>query len=167
VLAENFNLHTIPTVRKGKTKISSTLIKTMLSNGEVSAIRKISGFNYFYKGIVVLGERRGKTLGFPTINIEVDKTLTLPKQGIYASYVSIDGKRHESVTSISTNPTFTDSDIVKFETHILNFDEDIYGKTAYIELVELIRDPKTFSSNEKLIKEINKDITKTKEILIK
>jgi len=87
-----------------------------------------------------------------------------PAEGIYPSFITIDGKRYPSVTSISNNPTFEDKE-VKYETHIFDFDEVIYGKEVYVELVSFLRRPVKYEGPKKLIKQIEKDIIKTKKIL--
>jgi riboflavin kinase/FMN adenylyltransferase len=125
---------------------------------------KLLGFNYLYKGKVIPGAQRGRELGFPTANVEISKGISNPVEGIYASYITIDGVRYPSATSISTNPTFEDKE-VKYETNIFDFDQTIYGKEVYVELVSLLRRPVKFKGVEDLIKQIEKDVNDIKNIL--
>ena len=117
-------------------------------------------------GLVVEGAKRGKTLGFPTANIELNKeqALLLPNIGIYAVNVKLNEKTLDGAASWGFNPTFG-LENPQLEVHILNFNEDIYGKKISVEFVEFIRGEIKFESIEKLKENIQEDCIKCEKIL--
>jgi riboflavin kinase/FMN adenylyltransferase len=159
------NLQVVDIQRYKDQRISSSTIKLLIEEGSVEDANKLLGFNYIYKGEVVHGEKRGRELGFPTANIEFTKGVYNPAEGIYSSYITVKGKRYPSVTSISSNPTFEDKE-VKYETHIFDFDEMIYGEQVYVELLTFLRRPVKYEGPEKLIEQINKDIERARKDII-
>lgn len=120
------------------------------------------------QGIVIKGKGRGRSLGFPTANIAVDKELKIEagnlEFGVYASIIEIDGNFYQSATSIGPNETFGDKDPT-IETYIFNFNQDIYGKKVSLNLIAKIREMKKFASEDELKQAIKEDIKKVKAIL--
>ena len=138
-------------------KVSSSIIKDFLSSGEIELANKFLGFNYFYEGRIIPGNQRGTKLGSPTINVKFNQIKASISEGIYYSYVLYNDKKYPSITAISNNPTFDDLDSLMYETNILNFDENLYGKVVIVQLIEFLRKPKKFGNQNELIKAIEKD----------
>lgn len=137
--------------------ISSTLIRNLIKEGNISEANKYLGRDYAIKGKVVEGNKRGKRLGFPTANLEIDSGFTVPKIGIYKTNTVIDDKVYLSVTSVGMNPTFHE-DEMKIETHILNFDKNIYGKRLELRFLEYMRNEIKFNTEKELTEQVFKDI---------
>jgi riboflavin kinase / FMN adenylyltransferase len=147
----------------GDTVISSTKIREALLAGEVRFAATLLGRSYNLAGRVVSGNHRGVGLGFPTANIAPDKEL-VPARGVYAVRVLREGKRHDGVLNIGFNPTFADGKR-SVEVHIFDFHQDIYGEPIEVLFIERIRDEVRFESPEKLIAQIERDITRAREML--
>lgn len=143
--------------------VSSSLIRQYINNGQIGRATDLLGYRYYIKGMIIEGEKRGRQLGFPTINLDTNWEL-LPKLGVYATYTNIEGKKYQSITNVGYRPTFDENKLL-IETHIFDFSEDVYNKTAKVEFVERLRDEKKFSSVESLIDQIKIDIENVKVIL--
>jgi len=138
--------------------VSSTLIRSLLADGEISEARKYLGYTPVIKGTVVYGERRGSTLGFPTANIEVDKNLLVPANGVYSVKVDVEGRTYGGVANIGVKPTFHNSSFIRnIEVHLLDFNGDLYGKVINVYFIRRLRNEKRFNSAEKLVEQIQKD----------
>ena len=145
--------------------ISSTKIRTALSEGDIKLANELSGHNYTLSGTVVRGLQNGRKLGFPTANIQVnDEYKLVPKTGIYAVYVYCEGKKYTGMLSIGFNPTFEGKEQT-IEVNILDFNKDIYGENLTIEFVDFIRNEKKFESIDALIEEIKNDEKITRAII--
>ncbi len=152
-----------PMVRDGEI-VSTTAIKTLLQQGEVVRAADILGRLYTLTGPVVLGDQRGRGLGFPTANIDIAKDIVQPADGIYATIAWIDGQRHDSVSSIGVRPTFGEL-AHTVETFVLDFDRDLYGKTMSIELVQRLRAEECFDSVDSLITQMHRDVEASRAVL--
>lgn len=141
--------------------VSSTRIRQALQEGNIIAAQKLLGRPYSIDFEVVHGEKRGRQMGFPTINQPYPESFTLPRFGVYAAVAEIDGVRYPAVTNIGVKPTFG-CDKVIAETNICGFEKEIYGKTPIITLVDFIRCETKFESVDELMMQIAKD----KEIAI-
>lgn len=137
-------------------KVSSTNIKRFIENGDIQNAKLMLGRDYSISGKVISGRRVGRLIGFPTINIPLDKSYVLPKFGVYISNVVIDGKKYPSITNIGAHPTVGD-DTVNAESHIIDFKGDLYGETVTIELLKFIREIHKFDSIDKLVEQLNID----------
>ncbi len=138
--------------------ISSTKIRERVSLGQVDVACRLLGYNYSLSGVVVSGEKLGRKLGFPTANIKLYEPLKLlPKDGVYAVKVLFNGKRYCGITNIGTRPTVSLGVQKSIETHILDFNEQIYGLDLKVEFIKRIRDEKKFDSIEKLIEQLTQD----------
>lgn len=137
--------------------ISSSAIRELISNGMVDDVHGMLGRYYSVTGTVLYGKQLGRTIGFPTANISVDSGKLLPKFGVYQTKVQIDGKYYKGMTNIGNNPTVDDSDNIFIETHIIDYDGDLYDKEITLEFVKYIRDEKKFSGIEELKNQLNKD----------
>lgn len=138
-------------------KISSSLIRTMLKDGNVKKANDYLGRNYRLEGSIAKGAGRGKLIGFPTANLNIDKSRLTPKIGVYATMAHYKGIRFQSITNIGRNPTFGEGS-VSIETFIFDFNHDIYGETLELEFCDFIRDEKKFNNVNDLISQITKDV---------
>ena len=144
--------------------VKSRRVRDALTNGNVGMCPKLLGRNHVLSGTVVIGDQRGRTLGFPTANIDVDDQLLLPGDGIYATWAVIDGKRHRSATSIGIRPTFELSQRL-VEVFVMDFSADLYGKTVGVEFIKKVRDQEKFDGLDALIKQINQDVDDCRQVL--
>lgn len=138
-------------------RFSSTRARKALKSGDLNEVSSILDRNYTLSGIIVKGENRGKSIGFPTINIDMGEYLR-PKQGVYAVRATIqgDGRTFRGVANLGVKPTFNGSEEI-LEVHIFDFDSDVYGKTVQIEFLSYIREERKFKDAEELVVQIKKD----------
>ncbi len=137
--------------------ISTTLIRSYLTEGKVEAAKELLGTPYFISGRVESGNRVGKTLGFPTINIPLAESAINLRRGVYLTAVKIGNQLLKGLTNVGTCPTFKERKM-HTETYILDYNSEIYGEEVKIFFFEYIRDEKKFESPEALKDEINKNI---------
>ena len=146
--------------------ISSTKIRLAIKDKNIALANEMLGYEYRAGGMVVSGDMRGRTIGFPTANVELsDKYKLLPGDGVYCTRVRLGTESFFGMTNIGTRPTFGENNQRTFETYIFDFDRDIYGETIFIEFIDFIRDELKFDSVEKLISAIRQDEVKCKEII--
>lgn len=145
-------------------EISSTQIRKALEKGEVSLANQMLGYGYTIEGVVVNGYKIGRTLGFPTANIQLTNNKLLPQDGVYAVECQIDDKTYKGVLSIGERATFN-IDGKSIELHIFFFDSEIYFKEIKIQIKDFLREQQKFSSKEELIEQITKDCENAKNIL--
>ncbi len=143
--------------------ISSTRIRGFLKDGDVEHAARLLGRDYAITGVVVKGDGRGKTLGFPTANI-ASKHAIVPSDGVYAVRLSARDKCYDGVANIGLRPTFAKKELA-IEVHVFDFDEDLYGEEISIYFIKKIREERKFENIEALIGQINSDIKAAKEIL--
>lgn len=138
--------------------VSSTKIRQALINGNVKQANSFLGRNYSFSGTVISGDKRGRSLGFPTANIKLNNSdKLLPGLGIYAAQVKIGDEIHFGLLSIGRRPTFYVNGEIVPEVYIYDFDKDIYDQQITINLLEKIRKEEKFSSSEELIAQMHKD----------
>ena len=144
--------------------VSSSRIRTLIAKGRVEEAAKFLGRPYSVEGVVIEGAKRGKSLlNTPTANLSTANEL-LPKDGVYAVKVRVGRKVYGGATNIGCNPTFKDKKF-SFETHLLNFEGKLLGKTLRVEFISRIRDEIKFSKVEDLAAQIEKDIVQIRRIL--
>lgn len=136
---------------------SSTEIRNSISKGDVERATAILGRPFSFTGEIHHGDKRGRTIGFPTVNIAYPENLVVPKFGVYLSQSEIDGKLYKSITNLGVRPTFK-TDVPISETHIFDFDSEVYGKTATVSLLKFLREETRFNSLEELKEAIQCDI---------
>ena len=146
--------------------ISSTRIRQCLREGDIPSANAMLGRRFSYNFEVVHGDKRGRTLGSPTINQFFSPNFTVPQYGVYASVTVVDGKQYSSVTNIGIRPTIGSSE-KRSETNIIGYDGDLYGKNIEVALVKKIRGEKQFSSLEELSRQIASDRERALEIISK
>jgi riboflavin kinase/FMN adenylyltransferase len=151
------NSYVLPEMRADGMHVSSSEIRSLVSCGDVKRAALLLGRPYFISGRVVGGKRIGRTIDFPTANIELTEEKIAPACGIYASMTRVGNELYPSVTNFGTNPTVTESCRKKLETHIIGFSGDIYGESICVYLIRRIRDEKRFDSLEELRAQIERD----------
>lgn len=144
--------------------IKSTKIRQLIAAGEICEANKYLGRPFFVSGKVVLGLQNGRTIGVPTANVEYSRYKLLPKNGVYMGYTTVDGTPFKSVINVGANPTLS-AKKVTVESHILDFNGDIYGKTVKVQFIERIRDDITFKNLFELKNQIQKDIQRAENEL--
>ena len=137
--------------------VSSTAIRAALADGDVGAAARMLGRPFELDGVVVAGDQRGGTLGYPTANLRLEPDLACPQYGIYAGF----GLGHRAAISIGTNPHYGGSER-RIEPYLLDFDGDLYGKRLVVELWERLRDEAVFESEAALVAQIAADVEATK-----
>jgi riboflavin kinase/FMN adenylyltransferase len=151
-----FNAEKIDPVRYKDFVVSSTRVRRLINEARVDEAGALLGHQYFVDGTIVLGDQRGRTIGFPTANLSTDNEL-LPPHGVYATTATVDGIVHSSVTNIGVRPTVDDSGRVSIETHLFGVDADLYGKRMRVGFVQRLRDERAFDSLDALRAQIAHD----------
>ena len=146
-------------------RASSTWIRELLAEGDVAEAAVVLGHIPSVRGIVVKGAQRGRELGFPTANLSPGMEGYIPRDGVYAAWFWVDGRRYGSAVSIGNNPTFDGVPDKQVEAHLLDEDIDLYGKTVEVSFVEYIRGQVKYSTIEALIEQIADDEEKVRVIL--
>lgn len=136
--------------------VSSTVIRTLIENGKITEANRMLGRKFGFASPVIHGDARGRSWGFPTANQKLPEGLVVPKFGVYASVVTIENKTFKGVTNIGKRPTVGTNETLS-ETNILDFNEDIYGRTVDVRLVKFIRPEQKFSSFRELAEQIKND----------
>ena len=142
---------------KEKKKISSTYIINLIKEGNVKEAHKLLSRPYSLSGLVVEGNKKGRDLGFPTANLDLDFPYVLPKIGVYMGYCYFMSRKRKAIVSVSTHPTFQELDKPIVEVHIIGFDENIYGRFLKVEFINYIRDVIKFNSLDDLKIQLEKD----------
>jgi len=139
--------------------VSSTKIREYLQNGETEKANKLLGHAHILSGEIKSGKQIGRTIGIPTANMVIPQGVIMPKKGVYAvRFTTEDGKSHKAVTNIGTRPTVNGGEDVTVESHILDFDGDIYGTNCTAEFLHFVREERRFASLDELKTQINADI---------
>lgn len=145
--------------------LSSTRIRNAIENGEMEKANEMISRPFSVLSLVVHGRALGRTLGIPTINQLLPETQVLPKFGVYASFVKFDNKTYYGVSNIGVKPTISEHEAPICETHILNFDGDLYSKMVRVEIIDFIRPEMKFNSLDELKTQMKKDSLKANDIL--
>jgi len=157
-------LHITPELYEGEV-ISSQRIRQALDNGDVKLVANLLGRTFTLSGFVAPGRQEGAKLGFPTANLYFDSHRKLPRFGVYASLVDLDGKFYKGVTNVGIRPTFDDGLSPSIETLLLDFDDNIYYKLIHVHFIEHIRDEIKFETIPDLVEQINVDKMNARRIL--
>ncbi len=154
----NFDLIEIPAQEINQLNISSTRIRKAIEEGEIEVANSFLGYSFFMSGMVIKGKQLGRTIGYPTANIELlDLDKIKPKTGVYAVNIIIDQIEFKGMLNVGCNPT-TDSDrIQKIEVNIFDFYKDIYGKIIKIEFIKHLRNEVKFANLDELKEQLAKD----------
>lgn len=157
----DFKVNVLGPVKDKGVIISSSNIRHLIRAGEVEKVKQILGREYSIIGQVIKGANRGHILGFPTANIKAEDYV-MPKTGVYKTITIVDNKEYISATNIGYNPTFENKEL-KFENHILDFGQNIYGKNIEVKFIAFIRDDIRFDNKEQLIEQMKMDIKKIRD----
>jgi len=161
-----YSVQVVHPVEDGQEKISSSRIRSMISQGDMRGAARQLGHWYTLSGPIVHGDGRGHRLGFPTANIQPPPERLLPTNGVYATLGRINGEWLPSVTNVGFSPTFKkDETIARIEAYILDFKQDVYGQFMEAAFVEFLRPEMHFNSLDELLEQIQRDIEKSREIL--
>jgi riboflavin kinase / FMN adenylyltransferase len=155
---EQFSQSIIQKFTIGNEKVSSTRIRQYIRDGRTAELPQLLGRFYSTSGTVVHGDKRGRTIGFPTANVDAEGEYILPPVGVYAVRMEIDGVWYQGVCNVGFKPTFNKEALKpSVEVHVFNFDQDIYGKKVIIEWHLYLRQEQKFSGIEELVSQIAKD----------
>lgn len=152
-----FGVTIVDKLTENNEKISSTRIRKLIQLGEMTSVKELLGRPLFIRGHVISGAQRGRKIGYPTANIEVDSKYALPKTGVYAVTVKLDNRVIYGMANLGYNPTFEDDYKIKLEVHLFDFHEDIYGKELILEWQAFTRPEQKFAGIEQLIDQLKQD----------
>ena len=152
------SVHTIEDYEHNNEKISSTLIKSFLSQGLVEHANEALGYEYSLSGTVIKGYQKGSQIGFPTANMNIDKNIQIPKNGVYKVNVLLNKNLYEGIMNIGYKPTVSEGTKQSLEVHIFDFNDDIYNASLIVHFKKFIRDEIKFSSIDELTQQISRDI---------
>lgn len=147
----------------GGLEVNSTRIRGLVSMGEVEQAAGLLGRPYVVRGEVAVGDRRGRTIGFPTANVVPAPVQLIPASGVYAGFAWVDDKEYPACTNVGVAPTFQRGES-KVEAYLLDFDGDLYGKVVDVSFVERIRAEKRFSAIDELKAQIVRDVEEARRI---
>lgn len=162
----DFEVEIVEKKEMGDLTISSTKIRQSLEvDGNVVRAEELLGRPYSFEGVVVHGDERGRTIGFPTANIQLNhRDKLIPKEGTYVIEAQLNGNTYQGMMNIGNRPTF-DGQNQRIEVHLFSFNEQIYGQIMRVFLIERIRDEKKFKSSDELIKQLQLDRKKSIELI--
>ena len=162
----DFEVEIVEKKEMGDLTISSTKIRQFLElHGDVIRAEELLGRPYSIEGVGVHGDERGRTIGFPTANIQPShRDKLIPKEGTYVIFAQLNGKIFQGMMNIGNRPTFNGLN-KRIEVHLFSFDKQIYGQTLRVFLIERIRDEKKFYSSIELVNQLKLDKKRSLEIL--
>ena len=159
-----FDVVETPIVNLHGTEVRSSAIRASIAAGAVELAARMLGRTFEIEGTVVAGDRRGRTIGFPTANITMPSGLVRPAGGVYAVRCTVEGSVINGVSNVGTRPTFGGGPET-IEVHLYGIDIDLYGKTVLVQFVDRIRNEQRFASVDALVSQIEADIGVAKDIL--
>lgn len=146
--------------------VRSSAVRKALAKGDLATVEHYLGRRFSLDGPVIEGEGRGGgLLGFPTINVGTGPLQALPSDGVYATWVEVDGERYASATSVGIKPTFHDEAPRVVESFILDYDGNLYGRPVRVEFVARLRDQEKFDDVDALIEQMTRDVEETRALL--
>ncbi|HHW21905.1 MAG TPA: bifunctional riboflavin kinase/FAD synthetase [Clostridiaceae bacterium] len=157
-----FRVIVIPPVKVNSEVVSSTLIREYIKKGKIERVFQLLGRHFSLYGTVVDGKRVGRTLGFPTANITAHPDMVVPANGVYITKTKYDDKWVNSITNVGVAPTLKNKNVFSIETHLLDFNEDIYGKDIEVCFIHKLRGEKKFENIEALKHQVESDIRKAR-----
>ncbi|MBR6567872.1 MAG: bifunctional riboflavin kinase/FAD synthetase [Clostridia bacterium] len=159
---KNISVYSLSPVYLGDEAVSSTIIRHLINDGEIEKANAMLGDYFSYDFTVERGDGIGHKMGFPTINQFFPEDFIIPKKGVYASRVKLEGKYYSAVTNVGIRPTVSGKNL-RSETCIFDFEGDLYGKNVEVSLLKFLREERKFVSLDELREAVNKDIVKAKE----
>jgi riboflavin kinase / FMN adenylyltransferase len=157
---DEFETRVVPLVEVAGETVSSSHIRGLVAAGDVSAAAEFLGGPFLFEGEVVLGDRRGRELGFPTANLVPNDSLVAPGHGVYAAWAH----GYPAAVNVGVRPTFETGRGLLIEPHLIGFDGDLYGETLRIAFLERMRGEKRFESVGALVEQMHLDVAQAKEI---
>ncbi|MDR2295542.1 MAG: bifunctional riboflavin kinase/FAD synthetase [Clostridiales Family XIII bacterium] len=155
--ALGFPVHVMDAVYADGELVSSSLIRSLIAEGRVEECARFLGRNYFIKGIVIEGNRIGRTFGFPTLNMRMDAGMVVPAHGVYVTECFAAGGRFAGVTNVGIRPTVDGEGGRLVETHLLRFSGDLYGRPVRVVFLKRLREERRFESAARLVRQIEAD----------
>ena len=147
----NFDVEEISAQEINQLNVSSTRIRKAIEEGDIDVANEFLGYSFFVTGTVVKGKQLGRTIGYPTANIQVqDEDKLIPKIGVYAVNVEHNNKRYKGMLNVGVNPTTDTDNKIKIEVNIFDFDKEIYGDSIKVEVVKRIRNEEKFANLDEL-----------------
>jgi riboflavin kinase/FMN adenylyltransferase len=148
--------------------VSSTAIRRAMAGGQVELAASLLGHPFQARGIVVQGDQRGRTIGFPTANVEVPSVICLPADGVYAGwYVRPTGERQACAINLGRRPTFYEhADHSLLEAHLIDFQGDLYGEHAKVEFTHFLRSERKFDGIDALVNQLKHDVDHARSLLV-
>ncbi|SNQ49099.1 Riboflavin biosynthesis protein RibF [Frankia canadensis] len=162
---EGFEVDGVRLVRVGEQVMSSTAIRSRVADGDVEAAAAALDRPHRVEGVVVHGDARGRTIGYPTANVDVTPWAAVPADGVYAGFACWDGRRQPAAISIGTNPTFAGRER-RVEAFLLDFDGDLYGQYMAYEFTHRLRPTLRFESVDELVTQMAADVEATRELTL-
>ena len=162
-LQYGFSAGTVDSVLYQGTIVSSSRIRALVAGGEVGEAAELLGHWHSIDGTVVAGDGRGREIGFPTANLDIDNVL-LPKGGVYATLAGVGGRQWPSVTNIGRHPTFVEAETQLVEVHLLDGGRDLYGEHVRLSFVQRVRDEQKFGSVAALQAQIAADCERARAL---
>jgi len=159
-----YTLQVTESLHDGGEVISSTRIRSLLANGDVEQVTRLLGHPYAVSSSVVRGVQRGRSLGFRTANLRLDAERAAPADGVYAVWAVVDGERHQAVANLGVRPSFGAGERL-LEVHLLDYNDDLYGRSIVIEVVHWLRPEMRFGDVHGLIEQIRRDIAEARAAL--
>ena len=163
---QGFAVRTVDLVEhdEGGLVINSTALREWLREGRVDQVRHWLGRAYSVVGLVEHGQKRGRTIGFPTANLKIWSEQIVPANGVYAGWATVDGQRFMALTNVGVRPTFAEQDIT-IESYLLDFSGELYGRSIHLTFEERLRAEQRFNGVEELVRQIEKDVDAGREVL--
>lgn len=155
-------LTVIDPVQRGGAAVSSTRVRQAVSDGDMPLAQMLLGRPYALSGEVMPGKRLGREIGFPTVNLYPDIHLILPQRGVYVTQLLLDGGRYPAMTNVGLNPTVEHIRRPKVETHLFDFDRELYGQRVRVEFLQKIREEHTFAGLQQLKEQLERDVQAAK-----
>jgi riboflavin kinase / FMN adenylyltransferase len=164
--SRDFTAEGVTLLELGGVVISSTEIRARVESGAVQEAARMLGRPHVVDGVVIRGDRRGVTLGFPTANLQIDPRVAVPARGVYAGWVHLpDGQSVPCVTNVGVNPTFGGQEL-RVEAHLLDYSGDLYGLSIGVDFRHRLRDERRFDGVEALVAQIGADADRARELLL-
>jgi riboflavin kinase/FMN adenylyltransferase len=146
--------------------ISSTHIRGLVSAGDVAAAARYLGAPFQIRGTVAHGDKRGRTLGYPTANLVPDPRLVVPDHGVYACRAFVGGEEHVAAVNVGVRPTFKTGRGLLVEAFLVDFEDDLYGEPLRLDFIERLRGERRFDSVDALVEQMGRDVHETRRIAV-
>ncbi len=160
----DFTVTIVPSIKTNGEVVSSTAIRDALTKDNLAKVHFLLGRYFSIQAVVTTGVGRGSKLGFPTANLAIDPIQALPTDGVYATWVHLNDQKYQSVTNIGKRPTFDNGERT-VEVFLLDYQDNLYDRQLTIDIIERLRDEKRFSSVDKLVKQMEDDVSQSRVIL--